>query len=155
MEEITKEASTDVSTVIDENLYERLDGMFGSGDPADHKMGQLIINKVDVQKSIYWIWRLAKTHRDRLVNLRTKDSRAFRDASGLFAIMHAGETEFGNHLIRKGWMTPEIFQKLKGKLKKDIKNVVERDVFYEFSIELKPHNKHLDPDDELTKVKNI
>jgi len=151
---ITKEASSEVS-IIDEELYERLYGMFGSSDEGDHKMGQLILNKQDVQRSIYYIWKLARKYSSRLVNLRTKDSRAFRDATDLFTLAYARETEFGNHLIRKGWMTPEIFGKIKGIIRDDIQNKTRNDEFYEFSIELKEETKHLDPDDELTKVSDI
>ena len=151
---ITKEASSEVS-IIDEELYERLYGMFGSSDEGDHKMGQLILNKQDVQKSIYYIWKLARKYSSRLVNLRTKDSRAFRDATNLFTLAYARETEFGNYLIKRGWMTPEIFGKIKGVIKDDIHTNTRSDKFYEFSIELKEENKHLDPDDELTKVSDL
>jgi len=147
------EVSTDIS-ILNEHSYGRLKGMFNSEDEADHKIGQILLSKVNVEKSIYYIWLLAQNCRPgNLVNLRTKAGRELNEAcQGVVRFQWTSEPEFGRFLISKGWMTPEIFMKLKEPLRNDVHNKIAREPFYEFSIELKQENKHLDPDDKLTKI---
>jgi hypothetical protein len=154
VQEVINDSSTEIvdESILTEEKYKRLDSMFGSHDPGDHKMGQLILNKVNVEKSIYWIWKLAKSHCGRLVNLRTKDSRKLNEACSIYTLAYARETEFGHYLINKGWMTPEIFIKLKSGIQGETKYHVRNDKFFEFSVELKPQHKYLDPTDTLTKL---
>ncbi len=145
-------AETVDESILNEEKYRRLDSMFSSKDPGDHKMGQLILNEVNVQESIYWIWLLTRRHVNRMVNLRTKDSRALRDACEIFKLSYSKETEFGNWLIKKGWMTPEIFSKLKPGIQGETKNHIRDHEFFDFSIELKQDKKYLDSTDTLTRL---
>ena len=146
------------TTVLNEQTYERISQMLASTDEGDHKMAQLILNQVNIQLSIYWLWQLARKGwwiTQRMVNLRTKASRQFRDDTSLFALSTMGESSFIDHLNKKDWLTPEIFQKLMTKLNSDIVfrlNGITCSKFYNFTMELKPEFKHLNPEDKLKPV---
>ena len=103
----------EIAPVLDEEGYNTLRDMINSSDEGNHKMAQLILNTCDIQKSIYWIWKLSRhgwgVHR--MVNLRTKASRAFRNKSNLFSISSKGSLPFIEFLDRQGWLTPEIYKR--------------------------------------------
>ena len=139
------------TTVITEDVYNTLNKMLGSNDEGDHKMAQLILNQVDVEKSIYWIWKLSRWYSNRMVNLRTKASRKFRDESRLFHICNKGGSSFATFLANYGWITPEIFSFLKEDIIKDVRNK-SSNAFYKVSIILKDDLKHLDPEDKLITI---
>ena len=135
------------TTVINEETYNTLRNMLKSVDEGDHKMAQLILNQVDIPKSIYWIWKLSRDgYGNRMVNLRTKASRMFRDKSRLFYIWSKGPSEFASFLAREGWITPELFAILKKDVLQNLK-FKSSNTFYDISINLKPQYVTLDPDD--------
>lgn len=143
-------ATTADPTILTEDTANSLKAMLGSRDEADHKMAQLILNQVNVEKSIYWIWELAKGGRpEKMVNLRTKASRQFRDSCDLFYIAYSGADVFSKWLMDKGWMTPEIYERLVMSLIKNIAyklNGMAAAKTFEFSINIKEEYKHLKPD---------
>lgn len=138
-------------TVLNEESFKTLEGMIRSNDEGDHKMAQLILVQVNIKESIYWIWKLARTNVNRMVNLRTKAGREFRDACNLFYISNAGSTTFGSWLIKKQWMTDEIYMYLKNDLINHEKRSV-TSVFFKHTIQLKDELKHFDPTDQPTTV---
>jgi len=140
------------TTILTEETYLRLESMLSSSDEGNHKMAQLIINQLDPRANIYDIWRLSKRYASKMVNLRTKASRAFRDEVNLFGLSYADEKEFAVWLEKKGWLDYDLYQKLCLPIKKHI-NKTHSHPFYEFSIELKSEYKNLDPEDQLTKLK--
>ncbi len=103
-------------------------------------MAQLILNTCDIQKSIYWIWKLARHGSHNMVNLRTKASRSFRDKSQLFYIAHLTSTRFANHLAGKDWLTSEIYQTLEEEIIKEAANKVSN-VFYDVELTIKDKYK--------------
>ena len=132
------------AVVLNEEISQSLAKMLGSNDEADWKMAQLILNTCDIEKSIYWIWQLSRKswYSSRMVNLRTKASRNFRDQSRLFHISQKSERPFAEFLNTQGWLTPEIYQKLE-------EEIVERtetqcsNTFYDVVITVKEKYKHL------------
>lgn len=132
------------AVVLNQEISESLVKMLNSNDEADHKMAQLILNTCDIEKSIYWIWLLSRKswYTSRMVNLRTKASRNFRDHSRLFHIAQKSERPFAEFLDSQGWLTPEIYQKLE-------EEIVERtetqcsNRFYDVVITVKEKYKHL------------
>jgi len=131
------------AVILNEESTKVLYTMFKSNDQADHKMGQLILNTCNIEKSIYYIWQLARSvYPDRMVNLRTKASRAFRDQSRLFFICQKGSRNFSEFLTSQGWNTPEIFQKLE----EDVINGTIgqcRNKYYDVTLTIKEEYKHL------------
>jgi len=128
--------------IIDEERYNTILGMIASRDEGNHKIAQLILNTCDINKSIYWIWKLSKRHGGNMVNLRTKASRAFRDKSMLFTIWGKEPVSFLEHCNRHNIITPEIYQRLEDDALSSIVNKV-RNTFYDVQITIKDKYKHL------------
>lgn len=116
--------------VLDEESYNSLHKMLNSSNEDDHKIAQLALNTCDIQKSIYWIYKLSRGHWicNRMVNLRTKASRNFRDHSNLFNIANKNPLHFADWCESKGWITPEIYQYLE----EDIIKMAKRQFFHKF-----------------------
>ena len=136
--------------ILNEESYTRLLLMLNSKDKADHTMAQAILNQLDVENSIYWIWKLARegwSVSTKMVYLRTKASRKFRDDCKLFEISQMDETLFAAHLDQIKWLTSEIFMKLKQEI---IKAIIKRNTsdFYNFSITLKKEFEDRDTDNQ-------
>lgn len=109
------------SPIINEEVYNLLNNMFKSKDPADILMGQLMLTKIDVKKSIVYIKRLGQTHSWVMVNRRTKLGRKFIDDSNLYSIQNMNITSFVIWLHKKGWLTSEILKSFQ----KDLINYTE------------------------------
>jgi len=133
----------EAAPILDEEKYNTLLGMLLSKDEGNHKIAQLILNTCDIEKSIYWIWKLSrKAGHWHMVNLRTKASRAFRDKVELFTIHSKDHLSFAEWLINKDWMTSENFQRLED----DILNTLTsqfRNKFYDVTITIRDKYKHL------------
>jgi hypothetical protein len=132
------------AVVLNEEIGQSLAKMLGSNDEADWKMAQLILNTCDIEKSIYWIWQLSRKswYANRMVNLRTKASRNFRDQSRLFHISQKSERPFAEFLNTQGWLTPEIYQKLEEEIIERIETQCSN-TFYDVVITVKEKYKHL------------
>lgn len=147
-------------TILNQQSADTIVAMLRSSDEGDHKMAQLLLTKVNVEKSIYWIWYIAtKSHcTDRMVNLRTKAGRSFRDDSNLFGIAYMRAAKFTRWLNDKQWLTPEIYNYAKAEIMNELRyNVrgVDAARFYEFKFELKPEYKHLDLEDHMRDLDKI
>jgi hypothetical protein len=132
----------EATPILDEEKYETLLGMLSSRDEGNHKIAQLIFNTCDINKSIYWIWKLSRKQGSNMVNLRTKASRAFRDKSRLFSIWNLAPLSFLEHCNRNDIITPEIYQRLEDDVLTSIVYQV-RNTFYDVQITIKDKYKHL------------
>jgi hypothetical protein len=126
----------EIAPILNEETYNTLKGMITSRDEGNHKMAQLILNTCDIQKSIYWIWKLARHGSHNMVNLRTKASRSFRDKSQLFHISHLNSTRFAKYIANKDWLTSEIYQRLEEEIVKEAALRVSND-FYDVELTIK------------------
>lgn len=144
------------AVILNEETYESLHKMLVSSDEADHKMAQLILNTCDIEKSIYWIWKLSRNYYtcNRMVNLRTKASRNFRDHSRLFFISQKGHRSFAEFLATQNWLTPEIYQILEKEILQSNKSQC-RNTFYDVNITIKDEYKHLTNNVEPINIENI
>jgi hypothetical protein len=133
--------------VLDKEMYEGLHSLLNSNDQEDHRMAQLTLNGCDIQKSIFWLWRLAKKHSARMVNLRTKASRFLQTTADLPSIRGMNETDFGEWLIDKDWMTQEIFQVLEPYILQDLKDQCDNQ-YYDVTVRLKEEYQHLTPNNK-------
>lgn len=146
-----KPAPAKVGAVLTEAEFQTLDKMIRSTDKQDHTMAQLALNQCDVQKSIYWIWELARHGKaSNMVYLRTKASREFVKECELFRISWMNATDFGLWPKRKGWLTEEIYQRLKPEIVKQLKDRNEKGNFYEVHIVIKEKYREYDPQSTLT-----
>jgi hypothetical protein len=130
--------------VLDEEMTASLNSLLDSKDEGDHKLAQLTLNTCDIQKSIYWLWYLARKSRHcyRMVNLRTKASRYLQTNADLTGLQSRDESQFAEWLIDKGWMTPEIFTKLEPFVLEDLERQVANQ-FYKVTVQLKDEYKHI------------
>jgi hypothetical protein len=131
--------------VLDEETYNTLLGMLKSNDEGNHKMAQLILNTCDIQKSIYWLWKMTRElgwKTNNMVNLRTKASRSFRDLSTLFSVCNMTPLHFAEFCNTKGWLTSEIYMKLEDDI---IETVSKRfnNTFYNVDFKIKNKYEHL------------
>lgn len=141
-----------VGTVITEQEFTTLDKMLRSNDHGDHTMAQAILNGCNIKESIYWIWRLSKQSANNMVYLRTKASREFRDASGLFTISWMKSTAFAMWLHAKGWMTPEIYSRIKPKILEELRKRNESENLYDIHVTIKDQYKQYDPENTDTVI---
>ena len=142
---------TSAGTVITEHEYKTLLGMLKSTDEQNHKVAQLLLNGCDVEKSIYWIWKLtcegSWTITNRMVYLRTKASREFRDKCNLFVISNQDSESFAKWLLEKDWLTTEIFQYLRESIIKDLKGQCNNQ-FFDLYTTIKGEYAQYDPDNK-------
>lgn len=130
----------ETAPILNEETYNTLKGMLTGRDEGNHKMAQLILNTCDIQKSIYWIWKLARHGSHNMVNLRTKASRSFRDKASLFHISHLNSTRFAKYIASKDWLTSEIYQRLEEEIVKEAALRVSND-FYDVELTIKDKYK--------------
>jgi hypothetical protein len=139
-----------VGTVLTEHEFNTIKMMIQSRDVGDHRVAQALLNQCDVQKSIYWIWRLADINASNMVYLRTKASREFEAEANLFNISHKTNTSFALHLVEKNWLTEEIYQYLKPGILDELATRTRENNFYNLSIEIKDKYREFDPESVLT-----
>lgn len=150
----TVSGKTDTVKVLNEDSYNTLNRMLSSTDEGDHKLAQLTLNQVDVQASIYYIWMLARKHVNRMVNLRTKASRAFSEEANLFRIAYYGPNEFAMFLEKQKWITPQLYMLVVRGIKHDLAKT-HKHHFYDLHATLKDEYKDLDNTDTLTPLKDM
>lgn len=141
-----------LGTVITEQEFNTLDNMLRSKDQGDHRMAQAILNQCDIQKSIYWIWKLAKHSSSNMVYLRTKASREFQVSAKLFEIAWMKPTDFAIHLHKKGWLTIEIFARLKPGILDELTQRNKGKNLYDMHATLKDELKQYDPEEADTVI---
>lgn len=139
-------------TALTESDYNTLESIFSSNDEDNHRIGQAILNRCDIQASIYWIWRLAKRHSHKMVYLRTKASRKFVEDTNLWHLSSRTGDEFSRYLLARGWLTTEHFQTLKDHIVEHLKHRTERRNFYDIQYVIKEQYRHLDPESKLTNL---
>lgn len=142
------------TTILTEDSANTLNKMLGSKDPADHLVARQILNQLDVEKSIYWIWQLAKNHNTRMVYLRTKASREFNTKAQVFTISYKKSLEFAEWLNNKKWLTHDIYQALKDDINKTMKDKL-KNVFFDSHITIKDYYKELDPNNEIINLSKL
>jgi hypothetical protein len=130
--------------VLDEETYNTLLGMLKSNDEGNHKMAQLILNTCDIQKSIYWLWKITREGwiTNNMVNLRTKASRSFRDLSNLYSICNMPPLRFAEFCNNKSWLTSEIYMKLEDDIIETLSNKF-TNTFYDVDFKIKNKYEHL------------
>lgn len=138
-------------TILNENSYQTLVIMLSSNDDADHKMAQAILNRIKVNESLYFIWKLSKNYSYNMVYLRTKASRKFVVDANLWKLARLDETEFAEYLNELNILSYEIYQKLIYEIKNRIVRY-NNNTFYDFHITIKEKYKHLSPEDKLTNI---
>ena len=151
-EVITKTVPGKLGTVLTEHEYETLNKMLHSSDEGDHKMAQAILNQCDVKASIYWIWKLARKKANNMVYLRTKASRVFQKEADLFSIAYIKATKFALLMHRKGWLTPEIYVRIKPEILEELIDRNKENNLYNIYVTIKDEFLEYDQEDKLLQL---
>lgn len=150
MEETTQlaEASVQDVSVLKEEGYNTLLGLLDSGDTENHVVAQALLTKLNIEKSIFYIWKLASRtrRRDRMINLRTKAGRKFRDDTDLFNLAHKSAYAFAEWAHGKGWLTKEIYELVKDDIISEFTSK-SANIFFDMHFVIKDEFKHLDSQD--------
>lgn len=141
------------TAILTDESFATVKGMLSSNDEGNWKMAQLILNQLHIQSNIVRIRELARHYSDRMVNLRTKASRKFRDDCSLFYISHTNNYEFVKWLERKNWLTTDIFQSFKEGIVKQLA-MMDHHKYYRLSFEVRDEYRHLDPAQQLQHLKS-
>lgn len=97
---------------MDEELFNTLHNMLSSGDQENYIIAENILFTVTdpaSKESIYWTWRLMRTHFWKL-NRRRKAVREY--ISKVQAFQHRSEYTFGEYLVANGKMTADTWARI-------------------------------------------
>ena len=155
MEETTQvaEASVEDVSVLTEAGYNTLCDLINSSDSENHVLTQVMLTKLNISKSIYWIWRLVnKSKRAHvMVNLRTKLGRKFRDDTDLHRLQNMDAYTFAEWINGKGWLTKEIYELVKDDIILRFTNS-SANIFFNMQFIIKDEFTHLDSQDHAYDV---
>lgn len=101
---------------MDEALYNTLNNMLSSGDQENYIIAENILFTITdpaSKESIYWTWKLMRSHFWKL-NRRRKAVRDY--ISKVSRFQHRNEYSFGEYLVNEGKMTPDTWAKLGSKI---------------------------------------
>lgn len=152
MEETTQvaEASVEDVSVLNEDSYNRLGDLLSSTDSENHVLAQVLLTKVNIEKSIYWIWMLCRMYKrcHLMVNLRTKAGRKFRDDVDLFRLQNMDAYAFAEWTNRKGWLTKEIYNLVKDAVILKFTSTT-ANIFFDMQFVIKDEFTHLDSKENI------
>lgn len=99
--------------ILDEEVYQSIYDYFNSEDEGNQKMGSEILSNCDIDKSLYWIWTLAREKQHVLNSQsRFKNIRLFKSMSRWNDLAAMSEEDFIEYMFDKGLLTKEYFEKL-------------------------------------------
>ena len=109
---VAVEAAVSNLRIMDQELYERLDGMFNSLDKEHWPIAEDILMTVDVDKSIYWMWKLMRRHWWRLNRRRKSVREKLTQNRTLQIIVSKTDHWFADWLVKEKRMTEELWNYL-------------------------------------------
>ena len=109
---VAVEAAVSNLRIMDQELYERLDGMFNSSDKEHWPIAEDILMTVDVDKSIYWMWKLIRRHWWRLNRRRKSVREKLTQNRTLQIIVSKTDHWFADWLVKEKRMTEELWNYL-------------------------------------------
>ena len=128
-------AAVPTKRIIDEVLYQTLKDMFNSRDKENYPIAEQILIDVDIEKSIYYLWKLLKG--DGVfykLNRRLKRVRDFLSNVHISNTWNASIYNFTLYVKKTKLLTPEIWNKVES----DIQALVKRRCINDFyNVELK------------------
>ena len=134
---VALEAAVPTKKIIDEELYEKLKAMFHSSDKGNYPIAEQILITCDIEKSIYYMWKLLKG--DGVIyklNRRLKAIRNFLSNEHIRNISYKSHYNFTLYLKMKKLLTPEIWTILEPDVTKVVKLKCVND-FYDVELKLR------------------
>lgn len=133
---VAVEAAVSNLRIMDQELYQRIDGMLSSSDREHWPIAEDILMTVDVDKSIYWMWKIVRAHWWRFNRRRKAVREKITQHRILSHIVGRPIYPFAEWLVREGRMTEEIW----GYLGKDVENTIitrSNNQFYDVELKMK------------------
>ncbi len=125
---------------IDESSFTSIMEMLESSDESNHKVASEILSNCDIDKSLFWIWKVARKCSWKVTGLsRFKNIRLFIEMSDFSTLACMNDEGFIEYLYNKGLLTPEYFTALAPEAALRYKGMLASPVF---SIILEPSDKY-------------
>lgn len=131
-------AAVPTKRIMDAALYETLKDMFNSRDKENYPIAEQILIDVDIEKSIYYLWKLLKGEGVIYkLNRRLKRVREFANNKHIYFSSTRSTYNFALYLKDNELLTPEIWSMLES----DIRDICQRKAenhFYDVELKVKP-----------------
>lgn len=134
---VALEAAVPTKRIMDKELYEKLKDMFYSSDKGNYPIAEQILIDCDIEKSIYYMWKLLKN--DGIIyklNRRLKKIRNFIDMPHIRAISYKSLYNFVFYIKTEKLLTPEIWTIVESDITKMVKLKCVND-FYDVELKLR------------------
>ena len=131
---VATEAAVSNLRIMDEELYNRLNGMFNSSDKEHWPIAEDILMTIDIDKSIYWIWKIVRNHWWRFNRRRKAVRENLTQQRTLCIIVSKTDHWFADWLVKEKRMTEEIWNRLQPAVMKHMESKI---VNPWFDVELK------------------
>ncbi len=98
---------------LDEDSYQSLKSMLESKDADNHKVSADILANCDIEKSMFWLWKLARKHSyDVGKYSQWKNIRLFMEKSNWYSLSGMNSEGFIKFMHTRGLLTAENFDVL-------------------------------------------
>lgn len=134
---VALEAAVPTKKIIDYELYEKLKVMFSSSDRGNYPIAEQMLIDCDIEKSIYYIWKLLKS--DGFIyklNRRLKKVRTFLSEPHVRNVSYRNFYNFVTYIKIEKLLTPEIWNIVEPEITKQILGRCLND-FYHVELKLK------------------
>ena len=131
---VAVEAAVSNLRIMDQELYERVNGMLSSSDKEHYPIAEDILMTVDVDKSIYWMWKIVRNHWWRFNRRRKAVREKITQQRTLQIIVSKTDHWFADWLVKEKRMTEEIWNLMYPSVMKFMQSKVENPWF---DVELK------------------
>ena len=131
---VAVEAAVSNLRIMDQELYERVNGMLSSSDREHWPIAEDILMTIDVDKSIYWMWKIMRNHWWRFNRRRKAVREKITQQRILQIIVSKTDHWFADWLVKEKRMTEEIWNLMYPSVMKFMQSKVENPWF---DVELK------------------
>lgn len=131
---VAVEAAVSNLRIMDQELYQRIDGMLSSSDKEHWPIAEDILMTIDVDKSIYWMWKIMRNHWWRFNRRRKAVREKITQQRILCIIVSKTDHWFADWLVKEKRMTEEIWNLMYPSVMKFMQSKVENPWF---DVELK------------------
>jgi hypothetical protein len=122
--------------IMDKELYDKIHAMLSSSDKEHWPIAEDILFTVDMEKSIYWMWKLSRAHWWRFNRRRKAVREKLVQHPLLGRVAVKGEYFFAEYLVNNGLMTEEIWSYLYPSIKQTVETK-SKNVFFDIEFKMK------------------
>lgn len=131
--------------IIENEVYTSILEMLRSEDKNNHEVAIELIANCDINKSIFYLWKLSHGWSHKINNSRMKNIRLFVERSEWNELSGMNAEEFIEYMYKHDYLTKEFYKELLKVVAKDYANKLETPVF---KMVLSPSDKYKEYADE-------